>query len=102
MANSNENFYKAIIEIRDRTIYKLQLILMLAACFACIAAAIVSATSYNTNKQIDDLKSELKTKDKQIDGLHGQLRRTQYQLKKASEQNIEQTNKIAELTGNGG
>lgn len=102
MANSNENFYKAIIEIRDRTIYKLQLILMLAACFACIAAAIVSATSYNTNKQIDDLKSELKTKNKQIDGLHKQLQRTQYQLKRAKKQNVEQTARISELTKNGG
>lgn len=102
MAYSNKEVYEAIIEIRDRTIYKLQLILMLTVCFVCIAAAVVSATSYNTNKQIDHLKSELKTKDKQIDGLHGQLRRTQYQLKKVSEQNVEQTNKIAELTGNGG
>lgn len=38
----------------------------------------------------------------QLDGLHNQLRRTQYQLKKAREQNVEQTAKIAELTGNGG
>lgn len=37
-----------------------------------------------------------------IAGLHKQLRRTQYQLKKATNQNIEQTQKIAELTGNGG
>lgn len=36
------------------------------------------------------------------DALHKQLRRTQYQLKKAREQNVEQTQKIAELTGNGG
>ncbi|MCR4256899.1 hypothetical protein VMHJH2_00030 [Streptococcus uberis] len=36
------------------------------------------------------------------DGLHKQLTRTQYQLKKAREQNVEQTQKIAELTGNGG
>lgn len=37
-----------------------------------------------------------------IAGLHKQLTRTQYQLKKAREQNVEQTQKIAELTGNGG
>lgn len=37
-----------------------------------------------------------------IAGLHNQLQRTQYQLKKAREQNVEQTQKIAELTGNGG
>lgn len=37
-----------------------------------------------------------------IAGLHHQLRRTQYQLKKAKKQNVEQTQRIAELTGNGG
>lgn len=37
-----------------------------------------------------------------IAGLHKQLRRTQYQLKKAKKQNVEQTQKISELTGNGG
>lgn len=37
-----------------------------------------------------------------IAGLHKQLTRTQYQLKKAREQNVEQTQKIAELSGNGG
>lgn len=36
------------------------------------------------------------------DALHQQLRRTQYQLKRAKKQNVEQTAKIAELTGNGG
>lgn len=36
------------------------------------------------------------------DGLHKQLTRTQYQLKKAKKQNVEQTARIAELTGNGG
>ncbi|MGT2753287.1 hypothetical protein [Streptococcus porcinus] len=38
----------------------------------------------------------------QINGLHNQLKRTQYQLRKAREQNVEQTQKIAELTRNGG
>ncbi len=37
-----------------------------------------------------------------IASLHKQLRRTQYQLKKAKKQNVGQTQKIAELTGNGG
>lgn len=37
-----------------------------------------------------------------IASLHKQLRRTQYQLKKAREQNVEQTARIAELSGNGG
>lgn len=36
------------------------------------------------------------------DGLHNQLTRTQYQLKRAKKQNVEQTQKISELTGNGG
>ncbi|MCK1226252.1 hypothetical protein [Streptococcus uberis] len=52
--------------------------------------------------QITQLKSELKVKNKQIDGLHKQLTRTQYQLKRSREQNVEQTQKISELTGNGG
>lgn len=49
----------------------------------------------NVNKENVQLKQR-------NDGLHNQLRRTQYQLKKAREQNVEQTQKIAELTGNGG
>lgn len=36
------------------------------------------------------------------DALHNQLKRTQYQLKKAKKQNVEQTARIAELTENGG
>ncbi|EGJ26950.1 hypothetical protein Javan425_0037 [Streptococcus phage Javan425] len=38
----------------------------------------------------------------QIEGLQKQLTRTQYQLRKAREQNVEQTARIAELTNNGG
>lgn len=38
----------------------------------------------------------------QIYGLRTQLSRTQKQLKHASEQNQQQTKRIAELTGNGG
>lgn len=37
-----------------------------------------------------------------IAGLHKQLQRTQYQLKRAKKQNVEQTARIAELTGNVG
>lgn len=48
------------------------------------------------------LVNQIEVKNKQIDGLHKQLTRTQYQLKKAREQNVEQTRRIAELTGNGG
>lgn len=38
----------------------------------------------------------------QLDGLTGQLDRTQYQLKKVSEESADKTARIAELTGNGG
>lgn len=37
-----------------------------------------------------------------IAGLHKQLTRTQYQLKKVSEESSDKTARIAELTGNGG
>lgn len=37
-----------------------------------------------------------------INGLHKQLRRTQYQLKRAREKSAEQTQKISNITGNGG
>lgn len=48
------------------------------------------------------LVNQIEVKNKQIDGLHNQLTRTQYQLKRAKKQNVEQTQKIAELSGNGG
>lgn len=48
------------------------------------------------------LVDQIEVKNKQIDGLHKQLTRTQYQLKKAREQNVKQTQKIVGLTGNGG
>lgn len=48
------------------------------------------------------LVNQIEVKDKQITGLHKQLTRTQYQLKRAKKQNVEQTQKISELTGNGG
>lgn len=38
----------------------------------------------------------------QLDGLTKQLTRTQYQLKKVSEESADKTARIAELTGNGG
>nr|WP_258854028.1 hypothetical protein [Streptococcus uberis] len=62
----------------------------------------VVAVNDHYKPQLTELKSELKIKNKQIDGLHQQLRRTQYQLKKAKKQNVEQTARISELTGNGG
>lgn len=48
------------------------------------------------------LVNQIEVKNKQIDGLHKQLTRTQYQLKRAKKQNAEQTARIAELTRNGG
>lgn len=38
----------------------------------------------------------------QLDGLTKQLDRTQYQLKKVSEESADKTKRIAELTNNGG
>lgn len=52
-------------------------------------------TCSNVNKENVQLKQR-------NDALHKQLTRTQYQLKKAKKQNVEQTQKIADLTGNGG
>lgn len=52
-------------------------------------------TCVNVNNENEQLKQR-------NDGLHKQLTRTQYQLKRAKKQNVEQTQKIARLTGNGG
>lgn len=51
--------------------------------------------------EVGYLVAEIKYEPR-IAGLHKQLRRTQYQLKKTREQNVEQTERIAELTNNGG
>lgn len=99
---SNENVYEAIIEIKDRHIEKLENWVLVLIFITSISIGSVVAVNDHYKPQLTELKSELKTKNKQIDGLHKQLRRTQYQLKKAREQNVEQTQKIAELTGNGG
>ncbi|QBX18705.1 hypothetical protein [Streptococcus pseudoporcinus] len=53
--------------------------------------------AFETGYLVAEIKYE-----QRIAGLHNQLRRTQYQLKKAKKQNVEQTQKIAELTRNGG
>lgn len=99
---SNENVYEAIIEIKDRHIEKLENWVLVLIFIASISIGSVVAVNDHYKPQLTELKSELKVKNKQIDGLHKQLRRTQYQLKKAREQNVEQTQKIAELSGNGG
>lgn len=51
--------------------------------------------------EVGYLVAEIKYEPR-IAGLHKQLTRTQYQLKKSREQNVEQTERIAELTKNGG
>ncbi|WP_154617549.1 hypothetical protein [Streptococcus uberis] len=99
---SNENVYEAIIEIKDRHIEKLEKWVFVLIFITSISIGSVVAVNDHYQPQITDLKSELKVKNKQIDGLHKQLKRTQYQLKRAKKQNVEQTQKIAELTGNGG
>lgn len=102
MSFSNENVYEAIIEIKDRHIEKLENWVLVLIFITSISIGSVVAVNDHYQPQITDLKSELKVKNKQIDALHKQLTRTQYQLKKAKEQNVEQTQKIAELTKNGG
>lgn len=57
-----------------------------------VGMMITCSNANNENKQLKQRN----------DALHKQLRRTQYQLKKAKKQNVEQTQKISELTGNGG
>lgn len=99
---SNENMYKAIIEIQDRHIETIEKWVFVLIFITSISIGSVVAVNDHYKSQLTELKSELKIKNKQIDGLHNQLTRTQYQLKKAREQNVEQTNKIAELAGNGG
>lgn len=99
---SNENVYEAIIEIQDRLIEKLENWVLVLIFIASVSIGSVVAVNDHYKPQLTELKSELKIKNKQIDGLHKQLTRTQYQLKRAKKQNVEQTAKIAELTGNGG
>lgn len=99
---SNENVYEAIIEIKDRHVEKLEKWVLVLIFITSISIGSVVAVNDHYQYQITHIKSELKTKNKQIDGLHKQLTRTQYQLKRAKKQNVEQTQKIAELTKNGG
>lgn len=99
---SNKNVYEAIIEIQDRHIEKLNKWMLVLTFIASISIGSVVAVNDHYQYQITQLKSELKVKNKQIDGLRSQLQRTQYQLKKAKKQNVEQTARIAELTRNGG
>lgn len=99
---SNENVYEAMIEIKDRRIEKLEKWVFVLIFITSISIGSVVAVNDHYKPQLTELKSELKTKNKQINGLHKQLRRTQYQLKKAKKQNVEQTARIADLTNNGG
>lgn len=102
MSFSNENVYEAMIEIQDRHIEKLNKWMLVLTFIASISIGSVVAVNDHYQHQITHIKSELKVKNEQLNGLHNQLRRTQYQLKKAREQNVEQTARISELTNNGG
>lgn len=85
---------KPLIELakkQERQLYKGALLLIIS--YVVLAIFIMWNVS---------LVNQIEVKNKQIDGLHNQLTRTQYQLKKAKEQNVEQTARIAELTNNGG
>lgn len=76
------------INEQQRTINKKNVIITVLAIMLIIASGLgISLKSYY---------------EPQITGLTQQLRRTQKQLKRASEQNQRQTKRIAELTGNGG
>lgn len=64
---------------------------------AWIMLILILIGAFETGYLVAEIKYEPR-----IAGLHQQLTRTQYQLKKAKKQNVEQTQKIAELTENGG
>lgn len=83
---SNENVYEAIIKIKDRHIEKLENWVLVLIFIASVSIGSVVAVNDHYKPQLTELKSELKIKNKQIDGLHKQLTRTQYQLKKAKKQ----------------
>lgn len=87
---------KPLIELakkQEKQLYKGALLLIISYVYVVLVIFIMWNVS---------LVNQIEVKNKQIDGLHQQLRRTQYQLKKAREQNVEQTARIAELTRNGG
>ncbi|GAB6719077.1 hypothetical protein BOVMAS33_07370 [Streptococcus uberis] len=85
---------KPLIELakkQEKQLYKVALLLIIS--YVVLAIFVMWNIS---------LVNQIEVKNKQLDGLHKQLTRTQYQLKRAKKQNVEQTNKIADLTGNGG
>lgn len=85
---------KPLIELakkQEKQLYKVALLLIIS----CVVLSIFVMWNISIVNQIE-------VKNKQLDGLHKQLTRTQYQLKKAREQNVEQTARIADLTNNGG
>ncbi|HGI3671007.1 TPA: hypothetical protein ACJSI2_001607 [Streptococcus agalactiae] len=90
MTDEQELLDELVDEINEqqRTINKKNIIIT----FLAIMLIVVSGIGIS-------LKSHY---EPQITGLQSQLRRTQYQLKRASEDRARQTKRIAELTGNGG
>lgn len=93
-------------ETFDKIIRSLRIFLVISVLSAFINLTYIAYDTYidfkNNESRIIKLEKRLKVKNKQIDALHKQLRRTQYQLKRSREQNVEQTARIAELSGNGG
>lgn len=57
---------------------------------------------YTVEYKNHKLEKQVTVLEQRNDGLHKQLQRTQYQLKKVSEESADKTAKIADLTGNGG
>ncbi len=77
-----------IIEQQEKRLHRQYMTIAFMSIMLCL----VSVLSIALQKQYEP----------QITGFQSQLRRTQKQLKRASEQNQQQTKRIAELTGNGG
>lgn len=83
----------------DKIIRSLRIFLVVSVFLAFINLTYVAYDSYiyvkSNETKIIKLNQEIKSKDQQIKGLTGQLDRTKKQL-------ADKTDRIAELTGNGG
>lgn len=80
--------FEEIIEQQEKRLHRQYMTIAFMSIMLCLVSVLSIALQNHYKPQIADLQS--------------QLRRTQYQLKRASEQNQRQTKRIAELTGNGG
>lgn len=90
----------------DKIIRSLRIFLVISVLLAFINLTYIAYDTYiyvkSYETKIIKLDQQIKSKDQQIKGLTKQLDRTQYQLKKVSEESADKTARIAELTGNGG